>query len=175
MLREPMLKLEYPQSLHRQYGTSTTEELVSKVFGGNVTGNSLYFFLEKAFDDWSGKKVSLFLREHGITGTVKSDLMGNYTYAIFDENAVEIVGKTLYKMAPPSGTEDFKKWYGSSVLVDGKGNPIELLHGTPSIFNDFARTRRMTTVPRCRALFHRQGVALTYATKNNDGTSTMHT
>ena len=60
MLREPMLKLEYPQSLHRRYGTSTSEGLVTVALGGKRNGELALLLLGEGFRrlEW-GKGISL--------------------------------------------------------------------------------------------------------------------
>jgi len=46
----------------------------------------------------------------------------------------------LFHRAPPVGSPEFRRWFGESTVVDEKGNPLEVYHGTR--FGGFTKFRR---------------------------------
>ncbi|MDC7229719.1 MAG: JAB domain-containing protein [Sphaerochaetaceae bacterium] len=98
------------------------------------------------------------------------------TVAIFDPDDIYSIGEDqsqpdLFQTAPPTDSEAFKQWFGESKVVDENGNPIELLHGSPNMFDDFIRTQDNDNGYLGAGYYFTgdKGIAQTYATKNNIG------
>jgi len=47
----------------------------------------------------------------------------------------------MFDLAGPTDTADFKKWFGDSKVVDAKGKPLVLYHGTTADFHTFDRAK----------------------------------
>ena len=118
--------------------------------GGILTGEQAYRKLGvKLVGEWvasgsrtkADKAASLYLLSLGIKGikyldgNSRSAGNGTYNYVVFDGKDTKVVKKAkLFKMktAHPAqwDTPEFKRWFAGSKIVDDRGNPLRLYHGT---------------------------------------------
>jgi hypothetical protein len=49
--------------------------------------------------------------------------------------------QTLFKRAPKVDSKEFKEWFGDSKVVDEKGDPLVVYHGTDSEFSEFKKPK----------------------------------
>ena len=103
----------------------------------------------------NAREASKWLLEKGIKGiryfdnkSPKEAGGGSYNYVIFDDNDINIT-QTLFQTATPTDTEEFKKWFGDSKVVDKNGNPKIVYHNTMRNFTAFnlSYVRRMVEIP----------------------------
>ena len=115
---------------------------------------SLYYYFEQSYH--SKKLIELLQKEHGFDGIVtkERDLLGDDLHdTVGAFNPEDIKGqfnpkpdklspkimfqvKKLNKRQKPRSNE-FKEWFGDSKVVDDKGKPMVVYHGTDKNFDQF--------------------------------------
>jgi hypothetical protein len=114
-------------------------EMLSKDFNrSNQTGQSVYRNISQLLS--SDKEASLFLLRSGIDG-IKFQQNDAMNYVVFDPNTVTIEERSMFQIAPPTDSKEFKKWFGDSKIVDAEGKPKIVYHGTSADFDEFKNKR----------------------------------
>lgn len=101
----------------RLYGTPEEAANTIRRQIAEMTGN-------EQFDTQKASRVLMEL-ERIIAG-------GERTIRAAIENAQHFQNNYLFQTAPPTHTEEFRRWFRDSKVVDENGNPLGVYHGTPT-------------------------------------------
>ena len=104
----------------------------------NKSGMQFYTLLTTSFKVDGAEGASKVLAQYGIPGLRFLDAnsratgKGSHNYVIWDESQIKDV-QAFYQSGkgdPVTKTPEFRNWFGDSKVVDGKGEPLVVYHGT---------------------------------------------
>jgi hypothetical protein len=89
--------------------------------------------------------VGEFMAPGGYTKAVKASAQGakkvagavKETLATPPRGSVQLAPNLEVEIAPAERTKNFKNWFGGSKIVDDKGKPLVMYHGTSASFDEF--------------------------------------
>lgn len=103
-----------------------TDALIDEASAGNTIG--VYY--------WNKKEAQNLYRSAGLQ-LPGSSVQDGLIHSIFDAGS-EVNRRMIENQ---TNTQQFKRWFGNSKVVDEEGNPLIVYHGTDAAFNAFDMTK----------------------------------
>lgn len=107
-----------------------------------------YDFLRRKYREnfKDNKDTSEFLLRCGIDGMRVINDVGDVILVIFNEDVITIIEKPIQeqKEAETKLNNNFRKWFNGSKVIDKKGNPKIVYHGSPEDFDIFRKDTYFT-------------------------------
>jgi hypothetical protein len=150
------LKINSDGSITLYHGTS--KENSTKILESGELKDGAYFSVNKGGTQYGDSPLDVAKRKFGKDGIVmeikldardlESAAAGSEVFSpkklIKGENGVWATEgtKTFFQGQESTKTEAFKKWFGDSKIVDEKGEPLVVYHGTNKDFSEFKPSQK---------------------------------
>lgn len=138
------IKTEYPSI------TKTEKDFAAESIAKDLSANRSFRLEDGAVDEEKINKTanviaSALEKISEKTGIDLETLVNEEKPQIFQsDNDGEVIDGVLqrqFQVAPKTSTKEFKEWFGESKVVNEKGKPLVVYHGTRSNFNTFSKEK----------------------------------
>ncbi len=129
----------------RKKSLHTLAANILKKSGDAVNDDNMRVLIQTAEKVASGKikgSYAVIVKNAGLTGWGTDNTELNKAFAVLQGQTAEFDNENIaYSMKDTEETEEFKRWFGNSKVVDEDGKPLIMYHGTPyggyTVFKDW--------------------------------------